>query len=377
MEDYLVKFKVILCIFTLFLACFNLKNTVLAQENSFDIMIAPHTFELNVKKGEKLEKTIKILNKGSVDIPMKAKAVDFTAEDGTGKMVFGTDNGDVSPASWIEIKRPDFILNPGETYVLNFEIKIPENVVPGGYYATVIFEPQLPSVYFEKNKPRAIPEIGALILFAVEIEGMERSDRIMSVAKFSIPEKYHLEKLENAIGMIIGMPSEAAASKKGGFSIVENSKLSFDVQIENGDIFHDKFFGKLEVISNDGKRILGETEVMKTTILPKKTRSFPVEFDSGPLAGFWGDLPFGISDFIKDNLTWGKYEARLTLFQEDPVGLSASSGSRAKATEEIIEFWIFPWKSFIILTVASVMLFIARKRLISALLALRNARWNG
>ena len=345
-----------------------------AKEDPFDIMIAPHTFELNVKRGEKLEKTIKVLNKGSVDIPMKAKAVDFTAEDGTGRMVFGTDNGDVSPAAWIEIKKPDFILNPGETYVLNFEIKIPQNIVPGGYYATVIFEPQLPSVYFEKNRPRAIPEIGALVLFAVEIEGMERNDRIMSVAKFSIPEKYHLEKLENALRMVIGMPSEAVASKKGGFSIVENSKLSFDVQIENGDIFHDKFFGKLEVISNDGKRILGETEVPKTTILPKKSRSFPVEFRSDPLAGFWGNLPFGISDYLKDDLTWGKYEARLILFQEDPMGLSASIGSRTKPTEEIIEFWIFPWKSFIILTMIALMLFVARKRLISALLALRDAR---
>ncbi len=247
MENYFIKFKTLLCMLVFLFMSFGVISVVLAQEFPYDIMIAPHTLELNVEKGETLKRTIKILNKGTVDVPMKAKVTDFTAEDETGKMVFGSGTGDiVSPAKWIEIKKPDFILSPQETYRVDFEIKIPAETTPGGYYATIIFEPQLPSVYFEKDKPRAIPEIGALILFAVDIEGRKRGNEVVSVTKFGIPEKYHLKKLENALGKIIGIPGEAMAAEKGGFSVVENSSLAFDIQIKNEDVFHNKFFGKLE-----------------------------------------------------------------------------------------------------------------------------------
>ena len=178
----------------LLLLFLSLGTTINAKaQSASNIMIAPHTLELNVRKGEEIKSRIKILNKGFQEMPFKVKIIDFTAEDESGKMIFENSES-VSPAKWIEVKDVNFILSSEETKVVNFTIKIPEDIEAGGYYATIIFEPQLPSIYFEKEKPRAIPEIGALILFAVDMEGWTRDQNLSIIAEFSIPEMAILAK---------------------------------------------------------------------------------------------------------------------------------------------------------------------------------------
>lgn len=330
-----------------------------AQEAPYNIMIAPHTLELKMAKGGRLEQRIKILNKGPIDIPIKAKVIDFTAEDETGKMLFNKSSDEViSPAKWITIKNSDFILSPGETKTLEFAVSIPKDAAEGGYYTAIIFEPLLPSHYFAKEKPRAIPEIGALVLLAVGMENMTRNGIGMSVAKFSIPEELHLKKLEDAFKNILGFPKPALASEKNRLAIVANGDLAFEIGIKNEDVFHGKYHGHLKIISDKTSAIVGETEVPKITIFPGKSRYFPVDFTPAKTGSI-------IKDFVGKYFMFGKYRAELALISEDFPGLASASGFKNR-TEETIEFWIFPWKTAIAAIILFFVILLARKRITMA-----------
>ncbi len=329
-----------------------------------ELAISPHTFEMTMKRGEVVEEKIKIANPSEIPLPIKAKPIDFTAAEETGQMLFDESVQDpaVSPRFWIKIKNPDFILDPGETVAVNFEIQVPENAEPGGHYGVVLFEPQLPSFYFKEGQPRVIPAVGVLFLISIDVEGLARSSEPIAIAEFAIPEKFHLQKLERIFASLIGIVS--AEERK--LSIVETSRLPFTLKVKNNDIYHIKPFGKLEILTLGG-RVVGETKISKTTVLPGKTRYFPIEFKPEISAKLKKYLPAGIINFLSENFLWGKYRGRLNLETADPL----TGNSFFEETE--VEFWVFPWRlMLVILAMLLFLLFLVliRKRIAAAARAL-------
>jgi len=157
----------------------------------YTISIAPDTFELQADRGQVLQKEIKILNSSSFAIPFLAKVSDFSAMDETGQMIFIEDPENFK--SWFKIENPNFILEPGETRIIKFKISIPQEAEFGGKYAVMLFEPQLPE-YYSEGRAKVVPVPGVLFLLSV---GKEKIERPVTVVEFSIPEKFHLQKLEN------------------------------------------------------------------------------------------------------------------------------------------------------------------------------------
>jgi len=309
-------------------------NIANAQEiDSPTLVVSPHTFEFSVTRGEVLKNKIKILNQSEMAIPILARTTDFTAEDESGQILFDRDSQDPSFASrfWINIENPNFILDPGEVEEVRFQISVPANAEPGGHYATVLFEPQLPSFYSEEGEIRTIPVIGVLFLFSVEVEGLTRPEEPLTIIEFNIPENLHLKTLESFVTNITGLFSEAQAAEKRIFSIVETSHLPFTLRIKNNDIYYIKPEGKLLILANDSQ-VVGETEVPKTTILPGKIRRFPVEFEPNLPEKLERYLPASILNFISENLFIGKYQVSLVLTAGDDT------------IKKNIEFWAFPWK---------------------------------
>ncbi len=322
--------KLILGISIFSFCFFNLVN---AEDFKPRLGVAPHTFELEVSRGEIFKNKIKILNQSELAIPITTRITDFTAAEETGQMLFDETSQDTSFASrfWIKIENPNFILDPGEVEEVKFSIEVPDNAEPGGHYAVVLFEPQLPSYYFKEGQPRAIPVIGVLFLISVKVEGLIEPETPLTVVEFNIPENLHLRKLENFLVGFVGLVTEAIAAEKQAFSIVETSHLSFTLRIKNNDIYHVKPKGKLLILTGSDK-IAGETEITETTILPGKIREFPVEFKPELPEKLTKYLPASISNFITRNLLFGNYRASLYLTTE-------------KSTiKENIEFFAFPWK---------------------------------
>ena len=318
-----------------------------------NIFVSPPIFELDLQKGQTYKDMIYLLNKSDLNIPMETKVINFEAIDEEGRMDFPAETSD-NPREWFEIENPYFILEPHQSEKVKFKINIPQELSDGGYYATILFEPKLPSYYFEEKTVKAIPEIGVLFLLSVGLEGKERPSESLAVVEFNIPENFHLQKLENTLASITGLFSEVLAEDKKPFSIVSTSELPFTLRIQNNDLFHIKPEGKLVITSWTG-RIVGETTVAETTILPKKIRRFPVEFKPELSEKIAKYLPASMADFISRNLFWGKYQAHLTI------------NFRNSQIDKYISFWIFPWKTFLIIVFVLAILIIIRKRLRAAI----------
>ena len=135
----------------IFIICFILPSTANTQEvGSLGLSVSPQVFEIDVFPGEKIEKKIDLRNLSEVPVPILVKTTDFTALDDSGEMEFDESLQDPSIASrkWFEIEKPNFILESNEREEVKVSIDIPENAEPGGHYSVILFEPQLPSLYF-------------------------------------------------------------------------------------------------------------------------------------------------------------------------------------------------------------------------------------
>jgi len=335
-------------------------------QKEIKLFVSPEMFELKVERGQISEDKMIIFNKSQIPVPIEVMVTNFGAQEESGTITFfdepakrvgEEDDVSYNPRKWIKIENPNFILDPYEREEIRFKIEIPENAEPGGHFAVVLFEPKLPSFYFEEKTVRAIPKIGVLFLFSVKVEGLERAEIPLTIIEFAIPEKFHLQKLEDFF-----VKTVRAAE---GLIIVERSHLPFVLSIKNNDIYHIKPEGKLSILNNNGK-IVGETEIKETTILPGRIRRFPVEFKPDLPERLTKFLPASISKFISQNLLFGKYRALLNLKVGDDI------------ISKEIEFWVFPWKvALILLTSALFFLLIVmiyRKRIKSALLVLFKRR---
>ena len=311
------------------------------QSVSPHFAVSPEKFELEVQRGQHLENEIIIFNKSDVALPIEARILDFTAEENTGTIQFyggdereqGIEDISFNSRRWLKIENPNFILDPRERNEIKFSIDIPQSAEPGGHYAVVLFEPKLPSFYFEEGQPKAIPVIGVLFLFSVEVEGLSRLGEPLTVIDFSIPEKLRLKKLENLFGLF----SEARAAEKKTV-ITETGYLPFSLKFKNNDIYHIRPSGNLSILSLKGK-LIGESEIKETTILPGKTRAFPVDLKPNLPEIIRKYLPSRVEDFISKNLLFGKFKAQLSLKLEN------------ETINKNFEFWVFPWKAGLSTTV--------------------------
>ena len=334
-------------------------STNAQTSNQIKLMISPEIFELQLEKGEVYNGKVKIYNKGEAPIPLEAITSNFGAEEISGTPVFydgsSVDEDDdilFNPHKWIKIENPNFILDSGETVSIKFTISIPENAEDGGYYAVIFFEPKISASnnsYQNKSGVNIVPKIGTLLLISIGERKKPTDNSFLTVSEFSIPEKFHLKKLEDSVIGITGLVSTAYAETIKSFSVVETGELQFNLHIKNNDAYHIKPSGKLAILSNSDK-IIGETEIKKTTILPGKIRQIPVEFNP-EIPAVIKKLPSPLSNFISKNLFFGKYHASLML---DVNGVSI---------KEEIEFWIFPWKTFLFLFISLIIVILFRRRI--------------
>jgi len=322
------------------------------RQEEIKLAVAPEIFEIEVERGEVLRDEIKIFNQSKIAIPIETSITNFGSQEETGTITFfeepqkkkGSNNdSDISynARKWIKIKNPNFILDPGEKKEIEFEVNIPENAEPGGKYAVILLKPKLPSFYFEERNIKAFSEIGILFLFSVRAEGLTRPPESMTIVQFAIPENLHLKKLEDFLVETV------KAAEKEKLVIVETSHLPFILKVKNNDIYHIKMEGRLAVSrvpitifgnngfsANDG--IIGEMEIRKTTILPGKSRKFPIEFKPEFSRRIEKYLPRSFYNFLSENFFFGKYRAHLLL------------KTKNDKIEKDIEFWIFPWKIVLI-----------------------------
>jgi len=343
-------------------ACFVFPLTARAQiTDSLGLSVSPQVFELDVFPGETITREIYLRNLSEAPLPILAKVTDFTALEDSGEMELDESLQDpiIASRKWFKIENPNFILKESET--VNFEISVPKDAEPGGHYSVILFEPQLPSFYFEPGQPKTVPVIGVLFLISVRTLSMEPivSEKPIEIVEFKIPEKEKMQTLEKALASISQMIPGASAAE---INIVGKNPSSFSLRVKNNDIFHQKISGKILIYNFFGKKV-GETEIKKTTILPSKTRLFPIDISQEtPSALKW--MPASISDFLVQNTLLGKYRVVLDLGDE----------KNNLELNQALYFWAIPWKILLLAFSSILFIVIIRKRLIAAIRVLFKAK---
>lgn len=278
--------------------------------------ISPQKLDLVLFPGSQYEGKFKITNHSSLSIPISIKIVPFGAKEETGEMEFEKIEHN-SPIFWFSFENSEMILLPKETKRINFQIKIPKETKPGGYYVFVYFEPRFPKEYFENAGPKIIPVIGVPVLISTsEILIEPEKGKEIEVLNFSIAQKERMKIFEDSFKFLyektkISLISigTAMAAQNPEIFITKSIPETFFVQIKNNDIYHLKPYGKIEIFDIFGKKI-GEGNLKGETILPQKTRTFEVKISQKEKFSLGQILSF---------IFLGKTKAKLEIKAQSPV----------------------------------------------------------
>jgi hypothetical protein len=103
----------------------------------------PPRLEIAVEPGEFVEQTVKFRNESDAAVSMIALPQDFIVMDTAGTPIFVSEavSGRWSAASWMSLKPDRFSLGPKQSIVIELKANIPEDALPGGHYAGILFQP--------------------------------------------------------------------------------------------------------------------------------------------------------------------------------------------------------------------------------------------
>ena len=147
-------------------------TSVLAQKNlnnekSIGIQVSPVIEEFDINKGETLAKKIIINGLTKQTVTYYPVALNFEADEETGKPVFqniGEDFGKYSLSKWITFEEDTFVLLPGEEKTIRYTITAPSDASPGGHYAAVLFSTEEPEFDKGGSFVGVVGLIGTLVL---------------------------------------------------------------------------------------------------------------------------------------------------------------------------------------------------------------------
>lgn len=284
-------------IFFIFLIFFLVIPTI--TEAKVTLSIFPEKFDLEVSRGEILKDKIRISNSSDTPLTININLKNFSAGDETGGMVFKEEAADISynPSQWIKFEKESFILEPGESKEIKFTLNVPANAEPGGHYAAAFFQTEISP---ETAQARIMPTLA--VLFLLKIKGAEEKypalDKQIELVEFNVPR------------------------------FIEAGPVNLSFRVKNNDPIHIKAGGRL-VIYNLFNRVKEEIKIEEQTILPGKIRFFEVK----------------TSDKKKfDKFFIGPYRVELVLASQT---WREKIGNDRQLVEEI-NFFAFPWKTFLI-----------------------------
>jgi hypothetical protein len=279
----------------------------LAQESS-TIKISPVRLEAIVSPGETLTQSIKVTNDTEIARKMHIYVRDFKAEgeEGTAKLLEpGTEEGNFL-SSWIVADQGDLEFGPFEERVVSFQVVVPPETGPGGYYGAVAIGNRPTDAQIEsQDKGAAISvaqQTNCLLLFTVRGDIEEEAlikDFVTDKTHYSTPVKVKfITRIEN-LGNVHVQPI--------GFINIFN-------------MFGEK---KGEISFNDNAR----------SALPKTVRKF--------------------EDSWENEMGFGRYKAEVVLSYGMPPD---AGGEGRKSLTSVAYFWVIPWR--IIAPIAGVFLFL-------------------
>lgn len=266
------------------------------------MVVSPPSYNLEVKPGEVIQKTVKVTNPSDVEpLRLKVKISDFIVQDdqGTPTQVTSEASGRFLASPWLSLDQTEFTLDPRGQALVNVVITVPQDALPGGHYAGVFFEPV---VKLDKSGSAAYTSAEVGSLFGLTVAG-----------------NLHYDALIKDFGV--------------GQNLYEFGPVQFTGTVENQSDTH--ITPRSSIVVHD---MLGRTV---STLKLDEPNIFP--FAARSLSGTW-DTVWGL----------GRYSA--TLLVSYGPGLEAS---------RTLYFWIAPYRllaGILVIALSLLGLFVALRR---------------
>ncbi|MBI2551345.1 hypothetical protein HYV73_03300 [Candidatus Uhrbacteria bacterium] len=280
------------------------------QNDAEALTISPVLVEYEVGPGDAFVGSIRLRNEGKESSTFFTEIQDFEATGVQGAPNFIGKSTTRSLVDWVSFTEKTVTLAPGETKFVTYNISVPRNASPGGYFGGLIFSTSSPVA---KQQIGTVAEIATLLLLRVD-GAVQETGRITA---FSIP--------------------------KGTYSSLP---VDFDIKFQNSGTVHLKPSGAIRVTNFLG----GESAALPVNgdgrnVLPNSERVFSAAWQKSALKD-------DASEFMKEwrNFGFGPYTASLVLH----FGAGGQETVSAQTT-----FWVIPWLLivlFLILLVAAALL---------------------
>jgi hypothetical protein len=282
-----------------------------AVEVRNDFVLEPAKTEVFLKPGDKVTKTLSVVNRTDREQTFTIDVEDFGGSRDPKQVVvlLGSDRGPYSLKDYIRPEVDTFKLKSKQRAVLQVVIAVPTDAEPGGHYGSVLVS-SAPSGSEEEasdNKARTVSRIGSL--YFVRVAGKIKEDGKLT--------DFH------------------TAGKK---SFYEQAPIDFELLFENNSSVHLTPNGYIEIKNMLGRKV-GKVEVAPFFSLPDSLRGTEVSWSSG--------------------FAFGRYTATAHI----------NRGYKESADVEdtmSIAFWVLPWKIVVGLLIVIVIAYFVFRKVMSS-----------
>ncbi len=265
------------------------------------LAVSPAIIENVLTPGEPSEFTVQVHNVTNFPLPIKTFMRGLTAESYTSDLT-QDELARLDASLWFTIKDADFILQPNQLRTVTGTIQTPANADPGGHYATIFFQPLVPTEALSAATAYINARVGVLSFLIV---------------KGDINQKAELKSGIQTNGL------------------TQHGPITFTFSVHNAGNVHLLPTGALTINDMSGKRV-AELAIPQGSILPNSSREYTME---------WNAASF-----------MNKYTAELTL--------EHGGSEDTPLPKTSVTFWVVPWVSLLFWTICLValILFVVKTR---------------
>ncbi len=277
----------------LFLVTIFLAHSASAQDSQV-ISVTPPLFQMSAMPGDPFQSVVKVVNGNKYPMTVFTEVVNFEAvgESGQGRFIPILGGEKTTLASWIEIDKGPYVIEPEQSKEIPFFVAIPSDASPGGHYAAILVTTEPPKEYEEQQAVFTSQAVTSLFFLRIEGDVHE----LATIREFSV------------LDTLIDKPSAE-------FSLRFENKGNVHLQ-PRGDIVITNMWG------TERGRIPVNYQTHFGNVLPVSIRDFKFTWES----------EFEMSDI-------GRYKAIATL---------AYGENGVKSVSATTYFWIIPLKATLI-----------------------------
>lgn len=107
------------------------------------IVLSPATIRTTIDAGDTLNRTLKVINDGTITYDFVVYASPYSVSDGDYTPNYTETKPNTNLYTWVSFEKTRYTLNPGENVEVPYTISVPADAAPGGHYSVIFAETQI------------------------------------------------------------------------------------------------------------------------------------------------------------------------------------------------------------------------------------------